>query len=424
MGYGLEVVKLTYDFHDETAVAIKAIMVFILFMYAFDSQYWPTPLLLLSWTLIFVAACVSLCIMFAVVPYGPICIFAVLVPLSMFGIKNTIFKNSPGHVLVSLNYKIFASFASIILAAFFYWCSINGNMWDSETNAEYSHKAGCAVDFMDLEECENKIAKGVPCFFGEEYEVVRFSKECPSSCLGVYQACEEAFIIWSFPGLAAMTLFVMGFISKYLENPTDPYSSHHLTAVAKFCVIFLFLFWIFASLAGAGEGLSNSLIAFAISMYIGSAIVCALVFWKSLVYHASKENLDGVTQVVAPGSNLIIKGVQNQISRYMDVFRGLVVLAFSPFILVYVFLSIVNQAVRRLITRHCFRTRVSDAEYEHNGCFTLAVQSQIDDFFTWDYSKILAYSVYWGVGYVFLSELYCVISKFTFPRLKRFLTVQ
>ena len=311
-------------------------------------------------------------------------------------------------MLVGLNYKTFVSLASIILVAFFYWCSINGNLWDSETNADFSHRAGCAVDFTVLEECENEDVQGVPCFFDENYEVIQFSDDCPSSCIGVYQTCEEAFIIWSFPGLAAMVLFVMGFISKYLENPADPNSRHHFSALAKFCVIFLFLFWIFASLAGAGEGLSNSLIAFAISMYIGSAIECALVFWNSLVYHATQENLDGVTQVVAPGSNVLIKEVKKQINRYTDVVRGLVVLAFSPLVLVYLLLSIVNQVVRRFVTRHCLRSRVPDAEYEHNGYFTLAVKSQIDDFFTWNYSKILSYSVYWGVGYVFLSEFYVV----------------
>ena len=87
MGYGLEVVRLSYDYHDDISVTIKIILSFILFMYVFDSQYWPAPLLLLSWTLIIIAVGVSLCILVAVVPYGPLCIFSVLVPLSMFGVK-------------------------------------------------------------------------------------------------------------------------------------------------------------------------------------------------------------------------------------------------------------------------------------------------------------------------------------------------
>jgi len=391
MGYGLEVTINSQEYLDETAIEIKIVLSVIVIMYIFDEQYWPAPLRIVAWSSIVAATCVTLCLLVAVVPYGPICVFTVLVPISIFGIRKTFFPNVPANVLVGWNYKVYVYMAGIILVAFFYWCSINGNKWDSETNAEYSQRAGCAVDFTNMEECENYYAEGVPCFFDEDYEVITFSNTCTSRCIDVYKACEEAFIIWSFPNLAAMSLFVMGFISKYLENPSDPNKNHHISALAKFCTVFLFLFWIFASLAGAGEGLSSSLIAFAISMFIGSTIVFSVVFWNSLV---------------ANGRDNLIGGVKKQVESYINLVRGLVVLGFSPFILVYLLFSMVNQLVRRVITRHC--CRVPQPEYEHDGYFTLAVVAQIDNFLLWDHVKVISCAVYWGVGYVFLSRCHDV----------------
>ena len=142
------------------------------------------------------------------------------------------------------------------------------------------------------------------------------------------------------------------------------------------------MFWIFASLAGAGEGLSSSLIAFAISMFIGSGIVFAVVFWNSLVTKRGDH---------------IIGGVANQIDGYMNLVRGLVVLGFSPLIIAYFFLSMINQFIRRFFIRHVCKKRVPVDEYEHKGYFTLAASLQIEDFFTWDHAKVLSYGVYWGV---------------------------
>ena len=394
MGYGLDVSALSQEYTGGDLIEVWIICSLIFIMYIFDAQYWPIPVQIFSWVIILAGSGISLCLLVAMVPYGPLCTFTVLVPLSIFGIKNSLFPHVPGNILVGWNHKVYIYMAVIILGSFFYWCSIDGNMWDSPTNAEFSYKAGCAVDFTVLEECENEEVEGVPCFFDEDYTTVTFSEDCTSRCIGVYQACEEAFIIWSFPGLAAMSLFVMGFISKYLENPKDPDANHHISAVAKFCGVFLFLFWLYASLAGAGEGLSSSIIAFGISMFIGSAIVFSVVFWNSTVSMIKKT-----------GDKDIIGGVAKQVESYKSAVRGLVILAFSPLVLVYLFLSILTQFTRRYVTRKICRHRMTKEEFGHEGLFTYAVTMQIEDFLTWDYAEVLSYAVYWGIGYVFLSKL-------------------
>jgi len=394
MGFGLDVVVLTQEYHDEVTLVIKAVLGFGGFMYLFDGQYWPILPQVLCWTMIFAAMCISFCILIAEVPYGPICVFTVLTPLSIFGIKNVCFSGVKPHILVGCYYKVYISLAGIILISFFYWCTVNGNMWESTTNAQYSHKAGCKVNFKDLEECKG-YSEGVPCFIDPNSAAITFSQQCTSHCLDVYAECEEAFIIWSFPGLAAMALVVMGFISKLLERPSDPHNNETVGVIAKACAIFLFLFWILASLAGAGEGLSSSLIAFGISMFIGSAIVFSVVFWNYLMGQSSVE---------------IVDKVKKQIDSYIDVLRGLLVLAFSPLSLVFLLLSVINQCIRRYITRHCCRKRVPDAEFEHKGIFTLGVARQINYVLSWDQVQVLTYAVYWGVGYIFLNVL---ASKFT-----------
>jgi len=409
MGYGLEITKDSLVYLDQTAILNRLILALIVVMYIFDEQYWPIPFRILSWSTAFFGICIAMCLLVAVVPYGPICIFSILVPMPFFAInrmkKNSFFPKVPASVLVGWNYKVYVYMASTILVAFFYWCIINENYWDSETNAAYSRKAGCAVDFTNLEECENYYVAGIPCFFDQYYDVITFTEACPSRCLDVYQACEEAFIIWSFPFLAAMSLFVLGFISKYLGNPSDPRANDHISGVAKCSAIFLFLFWIFASLAGAGEGLSSSLIAFAVSMFIGSTIVFAVVFWngRSVVEGLETGKDDLVDEVLEVKKKMEIDG-------YIDLVRGLAILGFSPLIVVYLLFSMVNQSMRSLITRHCSRNVVPQDEYNHNGYFTLAVAAQIEYFFSWDHVKVFSYAIYWGVGYVFLNVL---ASKFT-----------
>ena len=393
MGLGLNVTALSQNYTGGTLVEVWVILSYILIMHIFDAQYWPLPIQIFSWAAIFAGSGITMCLLVALVPYGPLCTFTVLVPLSIFGIKNALYPDVPGNILVGWNHKVYIYMALIILAGFFYWCSLNGNMWDSPTNAEYSHKAGCALDFTNLEDCENEDVEGIPCFYDEDFTTVTFTEDCTARCIGVYNACEEAFIVWSFPGLAAMSLFVMGFISKYLENPKDPDANHHISAVAKFCGVFLFLFWLYASLAGAGEGLSSSIIAFGISMFIGSAIVFSVVFWNSTVSMIKKT-----------GEKDIIGGVAKQVESYKSAVRGLIVLAFSPLILVYISVSVLNQFVRRHVTRRFCRNRIPDDEYNHDGLFTHVVSTNIDDFYTWDHAEVLSYAVYWGVGYVFLSK--------------------
>ncbi len=419
MGYGLKVAAFSREWINAARGQLGLIITLLLTMYITDAQYWPVTLQFMSCFIIFFLLCLALCSYVAIAPYGPISVFTILVPASIGGIKNGLpcFHNAPAHVLVGTYHAIYILLGTIVLMAFAYWCK--GNFWDAETNAFFSHAVGCVPDFDELDVCRTsstsnstsasasasgitsvfefamantesntKNVSDIPCFFDEDFETITFSRNCTSYCIDVYESCDEAFVIWAFPGLAAMALFVMGFIAKFLENPRDPQQFNNIGTLAKAFVIFLFIFWIFASIVGAGEGLTNSLIAFAFSICIGSGIVFSVVFWNRL----------------AASSRYVYRGISRKAKNFADLLRGLVVLALSPVVLVYLALSVVNQFVRRYCTRRCFRSRMENEEYAHSGCFTLAVDKQIRNFFTWDHVKVLSYAVYCGIGYLFIGE--------------------
>jgi len=387
MGYGLQLAYLSNEWMLAVLGQGGFVLLMILIIYVFDVQFWNVALQLLCASSIFFLSCFALCCLVSRVPYGPISVFTILVPVSIFAIKRIFFQKAPAHIFVGTYHTIYVLLGTLILSSFTFWCK--GNFWDTAKNAEYSHAAGCKADFTDEPSCESQNVTGMPCFFDENYEDIRFSKDCPSHCIDVYEACNEAFIIWAFPGLAAMALFVMGFISKFMENPGDPHQLYRVGTLAKAFAIFLFLFWIFASLVGAGEGLVNSLIAFAMSICIGSGIVFSIVFWNSL----------------ADSSRDIFDALSRKAESFANPLRGLVMLGLSPVLVVYVLLSIVNQFIRRFFIRHICREHMTDEEYEHKGVFTLAVDSQIKYYKTWDHAKVLSYAVYWGIAYLFLSVL-------------------
>lgn len=140
--------------------------------------------------------------------------------------------------------------------------------------------------------------------------------------------------------------------------------------------------------------MSNNLIAFSISLFIGSAIVMAALFWKNL--KDTEKGLEGAARA--------------QLETYKGLIKGLLVLAALPLIFMYLAVSMINQGVRRVLVSCCKCNYYTDEEREYKGWYTKAVADQIENFKTWDHSSVLTYAVYWGFGYVFFNVL---ASKFT-----------
>jgi len=386
IGYGLEVTAKSYDYHDEAVQVVEYLLIFALFLYLLDSHTWPIILQIPCYLLLFVGFCAILLLMVTETPYGPLCVLTVLVPLLLIGIKDLCYKHVPGHVYAIWMHSVLVTQGVALIVVFFSWALRGENFWDAPTRAIYSDRGGCKIDFEGLEQCAGNGT--VPCFWTSTDKVdVEFNSQCRAQCLDIYEECEEAFIIWSNPFLAAMALIVIGFISLYLK-PDDPQAHHGISAVVRFFAIFLFLFWIFASLAGAGDGLSSSLIAYALSMCVGSSIIMSVVFWKKLT------------------STDTIGGAYKQAEAYLDLLKGLVILAFTPLLILYLLICALNQLVRRTVTCCCpCFVRLTEEEKAHRGCLTKRASNQVEDFKRWNHSRVLVYAVYWGIGYVFLNVL-------------------
>lgn len=375
-----------------------------LFAYLFDINVWnPQGILATIFsTMVALVTVIALLCLTGTNPQVPICIFTVAVPLFLVGLKHVLFRSVSTVAYLQKISGILVFVGSVVACIFLTWIILPmiysnlpfidptrmGNEWDSETRAFYAYRAGCKADYEDLSHCEN-YDTFEPCFFRYQSEgaqpYVHFSSICTNDCLDIYDECPTPFIIWVNPGLAALSLIIMGFIAKFI-NPNNV-MNEKVTTVIKSSAVFLFLLWIFASLAGAGGGITESLITFAISMFIGTSIMAATVLWR--------ETTDG---------DIIAKAMENN-KNYLDIMKGFVLLAFSPLIPVYLILSALSQIVRK--AKSC----VTGVPLEYKGCLTQKCAEQLDDFKTnWNHSTVLSYSVYWGAAYVFFNVL---ASKFT-----------
>jgi len=401
IGRGLETAQESIAATDDAVEALAIVGIVVLVSSLFDLKIWyPQGILMATFsTIIALVTVLALLSMTGTNPYLPICIFSVAVPLLLVGLKNLLFRKVPTVVFLNKTSVILVFVGCICACIFLAWIILPmiypnspiidptgyGNEWDPETRAIYAYRAGCEANFEDLSHCKNAVS-GEPCFFNAD-GTVHFSISCRSHCLAVYEEeCPIPFMVWVNPGLAALSLIVMGFIAKFL-SPNNVMNEKVLTVV-KSSAVFLFLFWIFASLAGAGDGLSGSLIAFALSMFVGTSIIIAPVALSNL------SNTD---------SDIVGKAMESN-TYYMDIIKGFVILAFSPLLPVYLILSALTQMLRKAKS---FVTRVP---LEYKGYLTQTGAAGLNDLRNWNHSKVISYAVYWGFGYVFFNVL---ASKFT-----------
>ena len=397
VGFGIENVKQSKEYEDEASYTISAIILTVFLLYIFDVQYWKSHIGIIfqvfSCTAVAVASVIALLMLVFEYPYGPICVFTILLPLYILCTQRVFFPMVRVHVFISWVHFVLFSLGLALTTFFIGWAlSSEDNTWDTETRAYYSDQVGCVPNYEDREFCEGNVT-GEPCFFNSAKTKVTFDSVCISQCIYIYDECTSAFIVWANPGLAALSLLVLGSIMKFLK-PNDDTLSDRVTFIVKCCGFMLFVFWVVASLAGAGAGIGSALIAFAMSMFIGMAIILMAIFWNKIFIPDDEEDESGIK----------IDEWMEQMKPYLDIAKGLMVLTSSPLIFVYLCFSIVNQFIRKLIGTGCNRMG-NNFDRDHEGLFTKKVTSQIEDFKSWDHTKILIYAVYWAIAYISLDVL-------------------
>ena len=105
----------------------------------------------------------------------------------------------------------------VLMAVFFAWIFKIGDPWSTSTRSIDTYKSGCDADYEGLEFCRGNISmSGKACFLADSTSTPTFGKECPFSCLGAYENCSVAFIVWVNPGLASLSLIVIGALVDYM----------------------------------------------------------------------------------------------------------------------------------------------------------------------------------------------------------------
>lgn len=400
----MEVIEKSHALKEEGRSLLITVASILLALWLLDANKWPLVWQEVFYVVTFCLFCVALLFLASETAFGPLCVWTVLVPLFLVGIKYVLYRAVDGATYTKWMYQVLVTQGLLLTILFLAWAVWSeDHMWNATTRAYISDRVACPVVYDDLEECRvtDYYGNHQPCFWihnndPTQQRSIQFRQTCTVHCLDVYEECQEAFLLWAAPGLAALAMLVTGFTAKYLQ-PDDPHSSYQgVSMVARFVAIVLFVLWIAASMAGAGEGLSNILIAFAISLGIGATFIMGALFTSHL--RDTKQNVEVV--------------VRQQTEMYQDALRGLVVLSALPLVAVALLVSLVNQFIRRhFLIPCCSFIRYTEEERFHAGWFTKAVDNEIaKNLLAANHAKIFTYTIYWGYGYIFFNVL---ASKFT-----------
>jgi len=392
IGIGLEVSHGSSETKTAAYQLFVAVAIGVLIGYLFDFDIKKTPFL--SEAFVFALVIMAVIAMVLMGGIGPVCVFTLAIPTLFLGLKFVFFKNIPTMRYIRNKHALLVTEGSIVLALFIAWVASSvydptgfGNLWDGDTRVSYADAVGCEPDYEIHPECMNQ-DNGLPCFFNANKTEIEFSHECKTECIGVYNECTNAFVVWINPALAGLSLIVLGLLAKYIEPPRN-FFNHHVNGVLESTALFLFILWIYSSFAGAGNGFTSMLISFAMSMVFGAVVIMTAVLWKDIGNVHSED---------------LIEEAMEQNEMYLDLIKGFVVLALSPLIILYLVLSVVHQLVRRI--HYPCRGRT----LEYKGILTQEAADFVEDFKNWNHASVLTYSVYLGIAYISFSVL---AAKFT-----------
>jgi len=343
-------------------------------------------------------------------PTGPLCAFIICMSLWLLGIKflfcdQTQISGYVGWLSAPLFLTSIATIGTWIYWVFFH----GGNEWDNKTKLEYSVDLGCKPNFSSLPECMNMTLYNSTGELGtcfrfdfESTDELIYDEDCNKYCLLVYNKCVHAFLLWANPALAGIALFMLSFICKFL-NRKFGLTDWKIILVVKVYTLLLFAMWCAASLAGAGEGLSKSFFSFALASF---AAIGILTFPMTTAFHSDEEQARMKEVFLATHA------------PYIDVFRSLLVITCAPAVCFYFLWSALNQFIRRKSFPCSKRTTTQNIlKYDNwKNLITEEALNLIEEFESWDHSKIYRYSFYWGLIYM---SLEVIVQKFTVSFLSR-----
>lgn len=430
MGFGLDIFSFLSKCEKNAYWLAGALVGLFLLLYIFDISYWKSKLgkacRYMGYLILLLGTIAFVLFISTEHPYGPICLFSVLTPMWLILTKELFHPQKNTRVYVTwLTGPLF--FISIVtLLVWFVWTFLgDANEWNEVTRLADAEESGCEPDFTDYPDCRKSEGSDEVCYEIDRtnYKII-FPEGCDEVCTEVFESCLNTFILWVGPLLAALSLFFLSFICSFLRVDDNPEKA--MMSFAKLWMFLLFAMWVTASLVGAGMGLTACLAAFTLAAFVGSTVFLLASFSRD----------DRKDQ-----SRSLRKRIATKYGAYMDIFRGLLVVTCAPVALIYVGMSFLNQCVRRTKSFPCSKRIASneneDSELpaeerviqkssksiattesertvemppEDRDWVTVKTRRQIENFKTWDRSKVFTYAVYWGIGFM---TLQVVVAQFT-----------
>jgi hypothetical protein len=377
-------------------------------------------------------------------PIGPLCLFIILYPLYMLGIKEA-FYSTVSVKRFFLAYAQPMNIGSVLgLISWMLWCVLGygwsleaqENLWGTTSKIRYSQELGCAANFDDFPYCRNTTlyklsGRSEPCFrirdmdssgksiftggYGSDTtSYIEFDSGCDFYCVRLYDQCFDAFLVWSNAPLLALGMGLLSFvfvlackpyqrIVSSSEDRNDPQHSmdiHDAVKLAtKMYIILVFVIATTANLAGAGKGLVRAFLDFTVSSMIAVAIVIFAVLSEENPTLSNKSPIHDLIRE-SPISNL--DSFLEQYQPYTDALRGLALLTLLPLILFYFLISFANECVRRS-GLFPFVEHYND---DDDSFLTRRVQLQVEQFCSWkDTCRVYRYGLYWGILYMVMNVI-------------------
>ena len=379
---------------------------FFILCYLADVNYWSATLLKhVCYLLVVLGICVMVLLMTGDYPYGPIALFAFVMPLWLIGMKNAAYPQVRTRVYVSwLSGPLFC-ISLLTGIVWLVWTFLHDeNEFNDVTKVVFAQATGCVPNLEDYPECAlntTTISSANSDAAIETTEALCFSViESPPSFVNengcdpdcprhVYDDCLNPFILWAGPLLVGLVLFFLSFFCTFVRSEN---SDRDIITFAKLWVFLLFAMWLTASLAGVAAGLAGALIAMTMSAFVGSLIFVAMTrSWEE-----GKEQ-----------ATTILENIKEKYSGWLDVLRALFLITCAPILVIYLVLSFLNQCVRKCGFPFSKKLKTNQARHDF---ITKRARKQLTVIQSWDRTKVLSWAIYWGVLF---QLMFVIVAQFT-----------
>lgn len=400
MGFGEQCFSYLAERYGDYSFATGiATVSFIGILYMFDSMHWDSKrgrrLARISWAVATGGLVVLIFFLADKYPYGPMAFFAFATPIWLVALKGAFFSHIDTRTYISWLSGPLLFISVVTGVAWMVWTFLRDeNEWNDITRFIYADDVGCYPDFKAYPECESQQNPGKICvaytsrgFFFEtegptasptlDARSITQQDNCPPSCSRIYHQCLNTFILWIGPLMASMVLLFLSFFTTFLKSDMG---EKDIVNFGKVWIFLLFTVWVTSSLAGVAVGVASALMVLTLASFIGSAVFIS----------ASISYSDQMDYVFSLRDRIVEK-----YGNHLNVARGLAVAMLTPAFLVYLFLSFLNQSVRKLGVK-CSKTIKS--EEERRDVFTKTTRRQINYIMAWERSTVFTYAVYWGAA--------------------------